>query len=229
MIQSYLKESLYERISLKRKSISSSGICSNSSGDVPSREGGGIPWVSLQNPSCTHHSLHWHPSKEMLKENGYIHRYGWVPSLFTWNYHNIVNCVSVQFSRSVVSDSLRPHELQHWDLPVHHHLPEMATHSSVHSDSRPSNWWCHPDISSSVVPFSSCPQSLPASESFPMSQHLAWGGQSTGVSALASFLPKNTHTPIQNVFGVKKKFFLMKRIFQKGHETIAQPGQPDVT
>ena len=66
------------------------------------------------------------------------------------------------------------------------------TNSGVHSDSRPLSQWCHPAISSSVVPFSSCPQSLPASESFPMSQLFAWGGQSTGVSALASFLPKNT-------------------------------------
>ena len=62
----------------------------------------------------------------------------------------------------------------------------------VHSDPHPSSRWCHPAISSSVVPFSSCPQSLPVSESFPMSQLFAWGDQSTGVSALASFLPKNT-------------------------------------
>ena len=62
----------------------------------------------------------------------------------------------------------------------------------VHFNSRPSSRWCHPAISSSVVPFSSCPQSLPASGSFPMSQLFAWGGQITGVSALASFLPKNT-------------------------------------
>ena len=62
----------------------------------------------------------------------------------------------------------------------------------VHSDSRPSSQWCHLAISCSVIPFSSCLQSLPASESFPMSQHFAWGGQSTGVSALASFLPMNT-------------------------------------
>ena len=60
----------------------------------------------------------------------------------------------------------------------------------VHSDSRPSSQWCHPAISSSVVPFSSCPQPLPASDSFPMSQLFSWGGQSTGVSTLASFLPK---------------------------------------
>ena len=66
------------------------------------------------------------------------------------------------------------------------------TNSEVHSDSHPSSQWCHPAISSSVVPFSSCPQSLPASESFPMSLHFAWGGQSTGVSPLASFVPKNS-------------------------------------
>ena len=90
---------------------------------------------------------------------------------------------SVQFSRSVVSDSLRPHESQHARPPC------PSTTPGVHSDPRPSSQWCHPAISSSVVPFSSCPQSLPASESFPMSQLFAWGGQSTGVSALASFLP----------------------------------------
>ena len=93
---------------------------------------------------------------------------------------------SVQFSRSVVSNSLRLHELQHARAPCPSPTP------GVHSNSRPSSWWCHPAISSSVVPFSSCPQSLLASESFPMSQLFAWGGQSTGVSALASVLPKNT-------------------------------------
>ena len=66
------------------------------------------------------------------------------------------------------------------------------TNPRVHSDSSPWSQWCHPAISSSVVPFSSCPQSLPASESFPMSQLFAWGGQSTGVSVLASFLPKKS-------------------------------------
>ena len=91
---------------------------------------------------------------------------------------------SVQFSHSVVSDSLRPHESQHARPPCPSPTP------GVHSDSHPSNQWCHPAISSSVVPFSSCPQSLPAPESFPMSQLFAWGGQSTGISALASFLPK---------------------------------------
>ena len=93
---------------------------------------------------------------------------------------------SVQFSRSVVSDSLWPHELQHARPPCPSPTP------GVHSNSRPSSRWCHPAISSPVVPFSSCPQSLPASESFPMSQLFAWDGQSTGVSALASFLPKKS-------------------------------------
>ena len=92
---------------------------------------------------------------------------------------------SVQFSRSVMSDSLRPHE-------SHARPPCPSPTPGVHSDSRPSSPWCHPAISSSVVPFSSCPQSLPASVSFPMSQPFPWGGQSIGVSAWASFLPKNT-------------------------------------
>ena len=71
-------------------------------------------------------------------------------------------------------------------LPIPHHLPEFTQNSCA------SSRWCHPAISSSVVPFSSCPQSLPASRSFPMSQLFTWGGQSTGVSALASFLPKKS-------------------------------------
>jgi len=93
---------------------------------------------------------------------------------------------SVQFSHSVVSDSLRPHESQHTRPPCPSPTP------GVHSDSRPLNQWCHPAISFSVVPFCSCPQSLPASGSFPMSQLFSWGGQSIGVSALTSVLPKNT-------------------------------------
>ena len=93
---------------------------------------------------------------------------------------------SVQFSHSVVSDSLWPHESQHARPPCPSPTP------GVHSDSRPSSQRCHPAISSSVVPFSSCPQSLPASESFPVGQLFAWGSQSTGVSALESFLPKKS-------------------------------------
>ena len=93
---------------------------------------------------------------------------------------------SDQISRSVVSDSLRPHESQHTRPPCPSPTP------GVHWDSRPLSQRCHPAISSSVVPFSSCPQSFPASESFPKSELFAWGGQSTGVSALASFLPKKS-------------------------------------
>ena len=93
---------------------------------------------------------------------------------------------SVQFSPSVVSDSLWPHESQHSRPPCPSPTP------GVHSDSCLLSQWWHPSISSSVIPFSSCPQSLPASESFPMSQLFTWGGQSTGVSALASFLPKKS-------------------------------------
>ena len=93
---------------------------------------------------------------------------------------------SNQISRSVVSDSLQPHESRHARPPC----PSLTP--GVHWDSRPSSQWCHSAISSSVVPFSSCPQSLPASESFPMSQLFTWGGLSTGVSALESFLPKKS-------------------------------------
>ena len=93
---------------------------------------------------------------------------------------------SVQFSHSVMSDSLRPHESQHARPPCPSPTP------GAHPNSCPSSRWCHPAISSSVVPFSSCPQSLPASGSFPISQLFACGGQSTGVSGLASVLSKNT-------------------------------------
>ena len=98
----------------------------------------------------------------------------------------ILNFSSVQFSRSVVSDSLRLHELQHATPPCPSPIP------GVHPNSCPSSWWCHPAISSSVILFSSCPQSLPASGSFPMSQLFAWSGQSIGVSALAWVHPRNT-------------------------------------
>ena len=93
---------------------------------------------------------------------------------------------SVQLSLSVVSNSLWPHESQHARPPCPSPTPE------VRSNSCPSSWWCHPAISFSVIPFSSCPKSLPASGFFPMSQLSTWGGQSIGVSALASFLPMDT-------------------------------------
>ena len=93
---------------------------------------------------------------------------------------------SVQFSLSVVSDSLRPHESQHSRPPC------PSPTAGVYPNPCPSSQWCHPAISSSVVPFSSCPQSFPASGSFPLSQLFASGGQSIGVSASTSVLPVNT-------------------------------------
>ena len=102
------------------------------------------------------------------------------PGYSNWIYKTL------QFSCSVMSDSLQPHGLQHTRPPCPSPTPR------VYPNSRPSSQWCHPTISSSVIPFSSCPQSLPATGSFPMSQRFTRGGQSTGVSALASFLQKNT-------------------------------------
>ena len=99
----------------------------------------------------------------------------------TWSFSR----APVQFSRSVTSDSLWPHGLQHTRPPC------LSPTPGVHSNSCPSGQWCHPTISSSVVPFSSCLQSFPASRSIPMSQFFTSGGQSIGVSALASVLPMN--------------------------------------
>ena len=92
---------------------------------------------------------------------------------------------SVQFSRSVMSNSLRPHGLQHARPPCPSPTPR------IYSNSCPLSQWCHPVISSSVIPFSSCPQSFPASGSFPMSKFFPSGGESIGVSASASVLPMN--------------------------------------
>ena len=92
----------------------------------------------------------------------------------------------VQFSHSVVSDSLRPHESQHARPPCPSQTP------GAYPDSYPSSRWCHPATSSSIIPFSSCPQSLPASGSFPVSQFFPWGVQCIGISASASVLPMNT-------------------------------------
>ena len=123
--------------------------------------------------------------------------------------HYFLNCNSVQFSLSVMSDSLRPHESQHARPPCPSPTPE------VHSDSCPLSRWCHPAISSSVVPFSSCPQSLPASGSFPMSQLFTWGGRSTGVSALASFLPKKSQgwSPSEWTGWISLQFKGLSRLF----------------
>ena len=102
-----------------------------------------------------------------------------VADSYTYDTFSSVQC-------SVLSDSLQPHESQH-DRP-----PCPSPTPRVHSDSCPSGQWCHPAISSSVIPFFACPQSLPASESFPMSQFFTLQGQSIAVSALASFLPKKS-------------------------------------
>ena len=100
-------------------------------------------------------------------------------------FHQCIVFSSVQFSRSVVSNSLRPHEPQHTRSPCPSPTPK------VHPNPCPWTRWCHPTISSSVIPFS-CPQSFPASGSFPMTQLFALGGQSIGVSASKSVLPMNT-------------------------------------
>ena len=137
----------------------------------------------------------------------------------------------VQFNRSVVSDSLGPHELQHTRLPCPSPTP------GVHTDSRPSSQWCHPAISSLVIPFSSCPQSLPASESSPMSQLFTSGGQSTGVSALAPFLPKKSQgwSPSEWTGWISLQFKGLSGVFsnttvQKHQFFCAQPSsQPTLT
>ena len=124
--------------------------------------------------------------------------------------------ISVQFSHSVVSNSLRPHELQRARPPCPSPTP------GVHLNPHPSSQWCHPTISSSVVPFSSYPQSLPASESFPMSQLFTWGGQSTGVSASASFLPKNTQdwSPLGWTGWVSLQSKALSRVFSNTTQSI---------
>ena len=125
---------------------------------------------------------------------------------------------SVQFSCSVMSNSLQPHESQHARPPC------LSPSPGVHSDSGPSSPWCHPAISSSVVPFSSCPQSLPASGSFPMSQLFGWGGLSIGVSALASVLPMHTQdwSPLEWTGWISLQSKGLSRVFSN---TILQKHQ----
>ena len=132
---------------------------------------------------------------------------------------------SVHFSHSVVSDSLRPHGCTTPGLPVHHQLP------GVYSNSFPLSRWCHPTISSSVVPFSSHLQSFPASGSFQMSQLFASGGQSTGVSASTSDLPMNTQdwSPLdgidmeiyRKVFGIWKALSTLGLQFWLGSRCLS--------
>ena len=102
-----------------------------------------------------------------------------------WGLYVLASLAIEIFFSSVVSDSLRSHWLQHAKTPC------PSPTAGDYSNSCPLSWWCHPTISSSVIPFSSCPQSFPASGSFPMSKLFASGGQSIGVSASASVLPMN--------------------------------------
>ena len=110
---------------------------------------------------------------------------GKITSSFRYDLNQIPYDYTVQFSHSVVFDSLRPHELHHARPPCPSQIPR------AYPKKCPLSWWCHPTISSSVISFS-CPQSSPASGSFQMSQLFAWGGQSIGVSASTSVLPMNT-------------------------------------
>ena len=116
---------------------------------------------------------------------------------------------SVQFSSLVVSDSLRPHGLQHARLPCPSPTPK------AYLNSRPLSWWCHPTISSSVVPFSLHLQSFPGSGSFQMSQFFASGGQSIGVSASISVLPMNTQdwSPLGWIGWISLQFKGLSRVF----------------
>ena len=122
---------------------------------------------------------------------------------------DVIQFSSVQFSRSVMSNSLRPHE------PQHARPPCLSPAPRVYSTSCPLSRWCHPAISFSVVPFSSCPQSLQTSGSFPMSQLFAWGGQRTGVSASASVLPMNTQdwSPLWWTIWISLQFKELSRVF----------------
>ena len=133
-------------------------------------------------------------------------------------YSQLFSLHSVQFSHSVVSDSLWPHESEHSRPPCPSPTPR------VYSNSCPSGQWCHPTISSSVIPFSSCPQSLPASGFFPMSQLFAWGGQSIGVSASASVLPVNTQdlSPLGWIGWISLESKGLSRVFSS---TIVQKHQ----
>jgi len=126
----------------------------------------------------------WHPTSVLLPEKPHEQRS--LVGYSQWGWKR----TSVQFSRSVVSNSLPSHELHHARSPCPSPTP------GVHSNSCPWSQWCHPAISSSIVLFSSCPQSLQASGSFPMNQLFSWGGQNIGVSASTSVLPMNTRTDL---------------------------------
>ena len=124
-------------------------------------------------------------------------------------FSSVAQFSSVQFSCSVVSDSSRPNE------PQHARHPCLSPTPRVHPNPCPLTWWCHPTISSSVVPFSSCPQSFPASGSFQMSQLFASGGQSIGLSPSTWVLPMNTQDwfPLGLTGWISLQFKGLSRIF----------------
>ena len=135
---------------------------------------------------------HWHiTSNHICAKKIYSKKYDFLSHIFfvlttQFSVYSVGDqSHSVQFSCSVLSDSLQPHGLQHARLPC------SSPISGASSNSCPSSWWCHPTILSPVVPFSSCLRSFPASESFPLSQFFASDGQSIGVSTSASVLPMN--------------------------------------
>ena len=148
---------------------------------------------SCRTQDQTRSSTVWYNTEQALGLIGGSAFYAWLNSYFTppyWDHYFLIllvyySDVKVQFSCSVISDSLRPHGLQHARPPC----PLLTP--GAYSNSCPLSWWCHPTISSSVIPFSSHLQSFPASGSFPMSQFFASGGKSIGVSASASVLPTN--------------------------------------
>ena len=146
---------------------------SGSTGKVDSRSKKGICCNILKMTSPSSLRTHW-------KNNIHLHMFLGTLSVILQSFNQ-----SVQFSHSVMPNSLQPHGLQHAKPPYPSPTPR------VYSNSCPLSWWCHPTILSSVVPFSSCLQSFPASGSFQMSQFFTSAGQSIGVSASATALPMN--------------------------------------
>ena len=144
-----------------------------------------VLFLILEEKLSAFHSVEYNLTVGLSQTDFIMLRY--VPSIPTLRrtfYHEWIFS-SVQFSHSVMSDSLRPHGLQHARPPCLLQTP------GVYSNSCPLSWWCHPTISSSVIPFSSCLQCFPASGSFQMSQFFASGGQSIRVSASAPVLSMN--------------------------------------
>ena len=153
----------------------------------------------------------WHWSNQQSLRHILESNQVWPSDWMFGKRKDVIQFSSVQFSCSVTSNSLWPHESQHARPPYPSLTPGVYSNSCPLSVSR----WCHPAISFSVVPFSSCPQSLPASGFFPMSQHFAWSGQSIGVSASASVLPMNTQdwSPLGWTGWISLQFKELSRVF----------------